>query len=227
MVTEQDRITRDDLHWWRFVDWILKNGKQVEVLDDPTFDIHSEDGRILAGAKAAQAAKYRKAVQAKQLDRTRFFRENRLVPGRDHAAAIAELRTALVNLTAAVGRAASPLAVEALARQMDEHARTIERLEAEPAIPARWIEEPTGVAYRRQWSAAGDWEARAALLRKAGVRCFCEGTHKSGTLHMWSPPAQQQQATDGIDCREERVRRHFLELRRDKGLGPGFRYSPR
>ncbi|GAA2518423.1 recombinase family protein [Streptomyces longisporus] len=463
MVTEQDRITRDDLHWWRFVDWILKNGKQVEVLDDPTFDINSEDGRILAGAKAAQAAKYRKAVQAKQLDRTRFFRENRLwnggiwpfgyraevfshrgecrkrlavdpctsrlvreayerivqsgdtvyavvqdwnargvpsardhqrreqnkdlpeherrpekgtlwavttlrnmlrspalmgvmmhrsepvldedgepvvwadailsraefaalqdavitekcreearpekgwrtpllgvlfcicgrpmyvrhqknrladgttrvltyyqcrsvsemnrceapstwraeslheaverrfldeagdlaetrrtyVPGRDHAAAIAELRTALVNLTAAVGQAASPLAVEALARQMDEHARTIERLEAEPAIPGRWIEEPTGVAYREQWSAAGDWEARAALLRKAGVRCFCEGTHKSGTVHMWSPAAQQQQATDGIDCREERVRRYFLELRRDKGLGPGFWYSPR
>ncbi|MFI8483680.1 recombinase family protein [Streptomyces rubrogriseus] len=58
MVTEQDRITRDDMHWWHFVDWVLKNGKDVEVLDDPTFDIRSEDGRMLAGIKAAQAAKY-------------------------------------------------------------------------------------------------------------------------------------------------------------------------
>src|SRR4051794_27405379 len=81
MVTEQDRITRDDMHWWQFVDWVLRNGKDIEVLDDPTFDIHSEDGRILAGVKAAQAAKYRKAVQARQLDRTRFFRENRLWNG--------------------------------------------------------------------------------------------------------------------------------------------------
>jgi DNA invertase Pin-like site-specific DNA recombinase len=81
MVTEQDRITRDDMHWWHFVDWILKNGKDIEVLDDPMFDIHSEAGRMLAGIKAAQAAKYRRAVQAKQLDRTQFFRENRLWNG--------------------------------------------------------------------------------------------------------------------------------------------------
>ncbi|MEV6940717.1 recombinase zinc beta ribbon domain-containing protein [Streptomyces sp. NPDC051172] len=176
-----------------------------------------------------RAENLHEAVERRFLEEAGDLTETRrtYVPGRDHAAAIAELRTALVNLTAAVGRAASPLAVEALARQMDEHARTIERLEAEPAIPARWIEEPTGVAYREQWSAAGDWETRAALLRKAGVRCFCEGTHKSGTVRMWSPAAQQRQATDGIDCREERARCYFLELRRDKGLGPGFWYSPR
>ncbi|WP_225097398.1 recombinase family protein [Streptomyces sp. CoH27] len=463
MVTEQDRITRDDMHWWHFVDWILKNGKDIEVLDDPTFDIHSEEGRMLAGIKAAQAAKYRKSVQAKQLDRTQFFRDNRLwnggiwpfgycaevfthlgesrkrlavdphtsrlvreayerivhggdtvyavaqdwnargvpsardhqrreqnkglpeherrpekgtlwsvtplrnmlrspaligvmmhrsepvldedgepvvwadpiltpqefaalqdaitterntgeprsakgwrtpllgvlfcicgrpmyvrhqknrladgtvrvltyyqcrsvsemnrceapatwraeslhetverrfldaagdltetkrtyVPGRDHAAAIAELRAALVNLTAAVGQAASALAVEALARQMDEHARTIERLEADPAVPARWIEEPTGAVYREQWSARADWDARASLLRKAGVRCFCEGTHRSGTVHMYVPAAVPRQDADRIDCREERARRYFVELRQSKGMRSGFWYSPR
>jgi site-specific DNA recombinase len=474
MVTEQDRVTRDDMHWWHFVDWILKNGKDIEVLDDPTFDIHSEDGRMLAGIKAAQAAKYRKAVQARQLDRTQFFRENRLwnggiwpfgyraevfshlgesrkclavdpcssrlvreayermvhggdtvyavardwnargvpsardhqrreqnkdlpeherrpekgtvwsvtplrnmlrspalmgvmmhrsepvldaegqpvvwadpiltpeefaalqdaiitgrgegeprlgkgwrtpllgvvfcmcgrpmyvrhqknrladgtttvltyyqcrsvsemnrcegpsswraeslyetverhfldsagdltetkrahVPGRDHTAAIAELRKALVNLTTAIGQALDSAAVEALARQMDEHAKTLARLEAEPVVPARWIEEPTGAIYRERWCAAENWEGRAAILLKAGVRYFCEGTHKSGIVHVYLPPALQRQAegqtawggseaVDGIGCHEDGARQYFLELRRAKGMGPGFWYSHR
>lgn len=468
MVTEQDRITRDDMHWWQFVDWILRNGKDIRVLDDPAFDIHSEDGRILAGVKAAQAAKYRKAVQAKQLDRTRFFRENglwnggiwpfgyraeafthlgeprkRLVvdprtsqlvreaferivhggdtvyavardwngrgvpsardhqrreqnkelphherrpekgtrwsvtplrnmlrspaltgvmmhrsepvldaegqpvvwadavltpeqfaalqeailteagegrtrqcgglrtpllgvvfcicgrpmyvrdqknrladgtlrvltyyqcrsisemdrcdapsiwraeslcrtveqrfldaagdltemrrtyaPGRDHGAAIAELRRSLANLTTAIGQAVSPMAVEALTRQMDEHAKTITRLEAEPAVPARWIEEPTGAPYRERWCAASDWEARATLLRRTGVRFYSEGTHRSGTVHMYLPTALRRSASDlgekgdadGIECHDEGARRFFLDLRRTKGMGPGFWY---
>ncbi|MET9277509.1 recombinase family protein [Streptomyces anthocyanicus] len=472
MVTEQDRITRDDMHWWHFVDWILKNGKDVEVLDDPTFDIQSEDGRMLAGIKAAQAAKYRKAVQAKQLDRTQFFRENRLwnggvwpfgyraevfshlgerrkrltvdpctsrlvreaydrlvhgegtvyavardwnlrgvpsardhqrreqnkdlpeqehrpekgtrwsvtplrnilrspalmgvmmhrsepvldaegqpvvwaepvltseefaelqevvlteqrtaesgpgkrwrtpllgvvfcmcgrpmyvrhqknhladgttavltyyqcrsvsemnrceapstwraeslcavverdfldqagdrtemkrtyVPGRDHTAAIAELRSALANLTVAIGTATAPAAVAVLTRQMDEHARTITRLEAEPVVHARWKEEPTGAAYREQWRAVKDWESRAALLAKAGARFFCEGTHKSGSVHMYLPSASQRRVSGvslskeavevvGIGPLEEEARRYFTDLRRTKGMGPGFWYS--
>ncbi|MGD6753086.1 recombinase family protein [Streptomyces sp. BH105] len=81
MVTSQDRITRDDMHWWQFVDWVLKNGKSVVVLDDPTFDITTEDGRMVAGIKAAQAAKYRRAVQEKQLGRTAYFRDNKLWNG--------------------------------------------------------------------------------------------------------------------------------------------------
>ncbi|MET8474252.1 recombinase family protein [Streptomyces sp. NPDC006422] len=81
MVTSQDRITRDDMHWWQFVDWVLKNGKSVLVLDDPTFDITTEDGRMVAGIKAAQAAKYRRVVQEKQLNRTAYFRDNRLWNG--------------------------------------------------------------------------------------------------------------------------------------------------
>ncbi|MFF3495908.1 recombinase family protein [Streptomyces sp. NPDC002795] len=81
MVTSQDRITRDDMHWWQFVDWVLKNGKSVVVLDDPSFDIGTEDGRMVAGIKAAQAAKYRRAVQEKQLGRTAYFRDNKLWNG--------------------------------------------------------------------------------------------------------------------------------------------------
>lgn len=465
MVTEQDRITRDDMHWWHFVDWILKNGKDIEVLDDPTFDIHSEDGRMLAGIKAAQAAKYRKTVQAKQLDRTRYFRENRLwnggiwpfgyraevfthlgeprkrlavdphtarlvreayerivlggdtiyavaqdwnargipsardhqrreqnrdlpeherrpekgtrwsvtplrnmlkspaltgvmmhrskpvldadgspvawadpiladeeftalqdaiftergeekprraknwstpllgvvfclcgrpmyvrhqknrladgttrvltyyqcrsvsemdrceapsawraeslydaierafldeagdlrqlkrtfVPARNHTAAIAELRRELANLATAVGQAASPLAVAALARQMDEHAKTIERFEGEPAVPARWDEEPTGPTYRERWSAHGGWEHRAELLLKAGVRCFCEGTHRSGRVHMYLPSSLRGvgSGADRVESPEEGAHQFFLELRRRKGMGPGFWRSSR
>ncbi|MHC5262469.1 recombinase family protein [Streptomyces sp. UC4497] len=81
MVTSQDRITRDDMHWWQFVDWVLKNGKSVVVLDDPSFDISTEDGRMVAGIKAAQAAKYRRVVQEKQLGRTAYFRDNKLWNG--------------------------------------------------------------------------------------------------------------------------------------------------
>ena len=469
MVTDQDRITRDDMHWWRFVDWILKNGKDIRVLADPAFDIRSEDGRMLAGVKAAQAAKYRKAVQAQQLDRTRYFRENglwnggiwpfgyraetfshlgeprkRLVvdpctsqlvreaferivhggdtvyavardwngrgvpsardhqrreqnkglpgherrpekgtrwsvtplrnmlrspaltgvmmhrsepvldaegqpvvwadavltpeqfaalqdailtepgegkprqggsrrtpllgvvfcicgrpmyvrdqknrladgtlrvltyyqcrslsemdrcdapsvwraeslcrtveqrfldeagdrsemrrtyaPGRDHSAAIAELRGALTNLTTAIGRAVSPMAVEALTQQMDEHVKTITRLEAEPAAPVRRLEEPTGAPCRERWRAMEDWEARATFLRRTGVRFYYEGTHRSGDVHMYLPTTLRRPVHDvgegegvgSIECHDEGARRFFLGLRRAKGLGPGFWYA--
>ncbi|GAA3840688.1 recombinase zinc beta ribbon domain-containing protein [Streptomyces phyllanthi] len=159
-------------------------------------------------------------------------------PARDHTAAIAELRHALDNLTTAIGQVVSAAAVEALTRQMDEHAKTIARLEVAPVVHARWIEEPTGDVYRKRWCVTENWEGRAAILSKAGVRYFCEGTHRSGTVHMYLPPALQRQAggwsphagseaADGIDCREEGARRYFMQLRRAKGMGPGFWYSPR
>ncbi|MFI8483681.1 recombinase zinc beta ribbon domain-containing protein [Streptomyces rubrogriseus] len=162
--------------------------------------------------------------------------KRRYVPGRDHTAAIAELRNALANLTVAIGTATARAAVAALTRQMDEHAMTISRLEAEPVVHARWEEEPTGVVYREQWRAAKNWESRAALLVKAGVRFFCEGTHKSGSVHMYLPSAPQRRASGvspsrgveeavGIDCHEEEARRYFTDLRRTKGMGPGFWYS--
>lgn len=81
MVTEQDRITRDDLHWWQFVGWVLERGKTVVVLDDPSLDLATEDGRMIAGIKASQAAKYRRSVQTKRLGQTEYFREEDLWPG--------------------------------------------------------------------------------------------------------------------------------------------------
>lgn len=81
MVTCQDRISRDDMHWWSFVAWILANKKSIIILDDPSFDISTEDGRMIAGIKATQAAKYRKTVQQKRLDQTEHFRRENLWPG--------------------------------------------------------------------------------------------------------------------------------------------------
>jgi DNA invertase Pin-like site-specific DNA recombinase len=81
MVTTQDRISRDDMHWWSFVKWVLDNSKTILILDDPAFDITTEDGRMIAGIKATQAAKYRKSVQEKKLKQTAHFREEELWSG--------------------------------------------------------------------------------------------------------------------------------------------------
>ena len=81
MVTTQDRISRDDLHWWAFVAWVLENGKTVLVLDDPSLDLTTEDGRMIAGIKATQAAKYRRTVQEKKRKQTEYYRTQDLWPG--------------------------------------------------------------------------------------------------------------------------------------------------
>lgn len=81
IVTEQDRLTRNDLHWWAFVGWCLEHDKQIIILDDPTFDITTPNGRMIASIKAAQAANYREAIRKKRLDQLQWFREERLWPG--------------------------------------------------------------------------------------------------------------------------------------------------
>ncbi|MEO3860139.1 recombinase family protein [Acrocarpospora sp. B8E8] len=81
MVTEQDRITRDDLHWAAFVGWVLNNNKTVIVLDDPSFDLSTPNGRMIANIKATQAANYRKTIQDKRLNQTKYFRDEMLWPG--------------------------------------------------------------------------------------------------------------------------------------------------
>lgn len=80
-VVNQARITRDDMHWWAFVGWCLKNNKTIIILDDPSFEIETEDGRMIAGIKASQAAKYRKAVQKDRLNQLQYYREHDLWPG--------------------------------------------------------------------------------------------------------------------------------------------------
>jgi DNA invertase Pin-like site-specific DNA recombinase len=81
MVTTQDRITRDDMHWWQFVGWVLKHQKTVVVLDDPSLDLSTEDGRMIAGIKASQASRYRTVIKEKRLKQLEYYREVDLWPG--------------------------------------------------------------------------------------------------------------------------------------------------
>nr|WTB33740.1 recombinase family protein [Streptomyces sp. NBC_00830] len=81
MVTTQDRISRDDMHWWSFIQWVLKTEKGILILDDPAFDIATPNGRMIAGIKAAQAANYRNNVKEKKLDQTRHYRDENLWGG--------------------------------------------------------------------------------------------------------------------------------------------------
>ncbi|WP_194916907.1 recombinase family protein [Catenulispora rubra] len=76
-VTEQDRITRDDLHWWGFVANLTKWGKAVRVLDDPGMDLTTPNGRMLAGIKATQVANYRLDVKKKIRNARESFRQHR------------------------------------------------------------------------------------------------------------------------------------------------------
>ncbi|WP_112470184.1 recombinase family protein [Streptomyces triticisoli] len=52
-VSTQDRLSRDDIHFLRFVFWAIEHNKTVMVLDDPGFNeqMHSRTGRLLLHAK--------------------------------------------------------------------------------------------------------------------------------------------------------------------------------
>ncbi|MER7847002.1 recombinase family protein [Kitasatospora sp. NPDC096077] len=81
MVTEQDRISRNDLHWSTFVGWVLEHEKSVIILDDPGFDLSTSRGRMMANVKAGLASDYREAVSKKRLNQTEHFRAMGFWPG--------------------------------------------------------------------------------------------------------------------------------------------------
>lgn len=81
VVTEQDRVTRDDLHWWAFVGKLLEWGKRLAVLDDPGLDLSTPNGRMIAGIKATQATNYREDVRKKQRNARASFREQQRYVG--------------------------------------------------------------------------------------------------------------------------------------------------
>ncbi|MDA3643769.1 recombinase family protein [Saccharopolyspora indica] len=51
-VTTQDRLSRNDMHFMAFVFKILKWGKTLIVLDDPSLDLTTPEGRAIAHVKA-------------------------------------------------------------------------------------------------------------------------------------------------------------------------------
>lgn len=74
MVTALDRITRDQWHWEQFAQRCHDAGKEIICLDDPSLDIHSTDGRLIAYVKASQAQKFREAISDKRKNQTASFR---------------------------------------------------------------------------------------------------------------------------------------------------------
>ncbi|WP_410591804.1 recombinase family protein [Amycolatopsis sp. lyj-23] len=56
-VTTQDRLSRNDMHFLAFVFKILEWGKTIVILDDPSLDLRTPEGRLIAHAKALGPAK--------------------------------------------------------------------------------------------------------------------------------------------------------------------------
>lgn len=79
-VTTQDRLSRDDLHFMAFVKNVLDWGKLLVVLDDPSFDISTETGRLIAYAKATQAAAELRKIR-QRADARSYLRRNGLFAG--------------------------------------------------------------------------------------------------------------------------------------------------
>jgi len=67
-VTTQDRLSRDDLHFMAFVKNVLDWGKTLVVLNDPSFDISTETGRLIAYAKATHAAAELRKIRQRRAD---------------------------------------------------------------------------------------------------------------------------------------------------------------
>ncbi|MEU0583612.1 recombinase family protein [Streptomyces sp. NPDC006132] len=69
-VSTQDRLSRDDIHFLRFVFWAIEHNKSVMVLDDPGFNeqMHSRTGRLLLHAKGLGPAMELDRIKARTKD---------------------------------------------------------------------------------------------------------------------------------------------------------------
>ncbi|MHA6763340.1 recombinase family protein [Streptacidiphilus sp. PAMC 29251] len=74
LVTTQDRLSRDDLHFAAFVGDMLRWGKQIIILDDPSLDLSTVDGRMIANIKAGMAAKELEKIKQRITDSRDFLR---------------------------------------------------------------------------------------------------------------------------------------------------------
>jgi hypothetical protein len=96
--------------------------------------------------------------------------EHRYVAGVSHEAEITELRESVANLAVSLARLSGAAAAE-VERLLNEYSAELERLESEPTVAARTELVDTGRSYRQEWSRfGGDWKAKAALLRRSGLR---------------------------------------------------------
>jgi DNA invertase Pin-like site-specific DNA recombinase len=67
-VTTQDRLSRNDIHFLAFVFKIIEWGKTLVVLDDPSLDLLTVEGRLIAHAKAIGPAKELERIKARVKD---------------------------------------------------------------------------------------------------------------------------------------------------------------
>lgn len=80
-VSTQDRLGRDDLHFMAFVKDLLDWQKGIYVYDDPSFDVSTETGRLIAYAKATQAAAELTRIRKRALDSRDYLRRKGLWAG--------------------------------------------------------------------------------------------------------------------------------------------------
>lgn len=80
-VTTQDRLSRNDIHFLAFVFKILEWGKTLVVLDDPSLDLRTPEGRLIAHAKALGPAKELARIRARITESHETRRYTRAWPG--------------------------------------------------------------------------------------------------------------------------------------------------
>ncbi|MFF8506721.1 recombinase family protein [Streptomyces sp. NPDC015492] len=73
-VVSQDRLGRDDMHFLAFVHLLLSNNKTIEVLDDPSLDLSTPRGRLIAYVKATSAAEELYEIRKRCADSRRHLR---------------------------------------------------------------------------------------------------------------------------------------------------------
>ncbi|GEB54108.1 recombinase family protein [Streptomyces cacaoi] len=80
-VSTQDRLGRDDLHFMAFLKDVLDWQKLIYVGDDSAFDISTETGRLIAYAKATQAAGELRKIRERAQKSRDYLRRHGLWPG--------------------------------------------------------------------------------------------------------------------------------------------------
>ncbi len=81
MVTALDRLTRDQHAWDAFCMRCHQGGKEIIVLTDPSLDIHTPTGRMMAYIRATIAQEEREKVSERRLNTRAFYRREDLWPG--------------------------------------------------------------------------------------------------------------------------------------------------
>ncbi|MDO0938665.1 recombinase family protein [Streptomyces sp. DG2A-72] len=81
MVTDLDRLTRDQHAWELFAERCHQGGKEIICLNDPALDIHTPTGRMIAYVRATVAMEYRQALVKKRTNQRAYYRQEDLWPG--------------------------------------------------------------------------------------------------------------------------------------------------